>query len=459
MNPESGIDQIFKRLIQNKEVIVLADSALSNSNLSGLPFSHKIESYFDSRISIRVVDSDSMQVIGKIQMAKKAQIKIENWDQFEIENRLQKLKDQILIHSDQIATIEAHFQGTSKDYQMRWAVQPVLNKIEFLLENKALSEGLVSKGLIGGITPKAHSFYEIGWRVLYSIFHKDALLIKPATEGVLSSLLWLELLKCCDLPSDLIAFVYGEGKTIGRFIMDHPGVRHISFSGAFETLKSYSLSLEKKYQFYFNGKNSVGVLADFDFHYRMPEIVRSFIEHNGKSVFSPSRLFVLESFEKEFISVLKDYLQKVPNLNSIDDHFGLLPLRSFETTRLNQTRSQIEREDAKLIFGNDRFAVYSDLPNCSEIHQENLELPVFSVTAVKYSHEIARWANNNSFGHSFSIFGSPEKAIKQSQKSEVGKVFVNPNPLLFENVVPVKSSSFGDVRFELPNMFYSYFRS
>ncbi len=453
MSSESGITQIFKRLIHSHEVIVL-----SNSELAGLPYTHKIESYFDPRISIGVVDSDPMQVISKIQMAKRAQVKIENWDQSEIENRLLKLKEQILIHSDQIATLEAHFQGTSKDYQMRWAVQPVLNKIEFLLENEALSGELVSKGLIGAITPKAHSFYEIGWRILYSIFHKDALLIKPATDGALSAHLWLELLKYCDLPDDLITVVYGEGKTVGRFIMDHPGVRHISFSGAFDSLKSYSISLEKKYQFYFNGKNSVGVLADCDFQNKMPEIVRSFIEHNGKSVFSPARLFVLESFEKEFISVLKDYLQKVPNLNSIEDHFGFLPLRGFESTRLNQMQSQIKREDANLIFGNDRFATFSDLPNCSEIHQENLELPVFSVTAVKYAHEIARWANNNSFGHTFSIFGTPEKAIKQSRKSEVGKVFINPNPLHFETVVPVKASSFGDVRFELPNSFFSYNR-
>ena len=126
---------------------------------------------------------------------------------------------------------------------------------------------------------------------------------------------------------------------------------------------------------------------------------------------------------------------------------------------MTQLQSQFEREEAKMIFGNNRFSFYSDLPNCSELHQENLELPIFNLTAVKYAHEIARWANNNSYGHSMAIFGPAEKATKLFQKAEVGKVFLNPLPMYFENIVPVKSSSFGDVSLNLPSSFYSYCKS
>jgi aminomuconate-semialdehyde/2-hydroxymuconate-6-semialdehyde dehydrogenase len=282
------------------------------------------------------------------------------------------------------------------------------------------------------------------------------MIIKPAKEGSQSAVLWSEILKASECPEGLISFVYGDGATVGKLLMDHPGVKNISFSGGYDSLKSYSLSLEKKYQLYFNGKNSVCVLGDFDFKSRMKEILRLFIEHNGKSVFSPVRILVLDTIEKDFKIALADYLKTVPTLKSIDDEFGFQPLKETEKIKLKELKRKFESEDAKLVFENENFIFYSDLPNCSEMYHENLELPIYNITAVKYSHEMARWINNVPFGHSLFIFGEEEKAKKLIQKSEVGAVIMNPSPLAFKKIRPVKMSGFGDVGMELPHPFYSY---
>lgn len=424
-----------------------------------LPNSATIPSFFDSRMVFQVKPAEPLQIVTKIPQAKKAQIKIENWDASEIEIRLEKIKNIIVENQWAIAGLEAHFQGTTREFQQRWSVEPLVRIIDDLLMNLEKVSVVAPIGLIGAITPRTNSFFEIGWRVLYSLFHKDCLLVKPATETALTGLIWQEILRDCDIPSGLVGFVYGPGASVGKLLMDHPGVRNISFSGGYDSLKTYSLSLEKKYQFFFNGKNAMCVLSDFDFKTNMNRLARIFVEHNGRGVFSSSRLFVIDSTEKEFKQALALCLASIPMLMSIDDEFGYLPLRAAEKIKMAEIRHRFESEGAKFLYENENFLFYSDLPNCSELFQENLELPVFNLTGVKYSHEMLKWLNNSSFGHSVIIFGPEEKAKKLSMKSEVGKVIFNPEPLENEWVIPVKMSGFGDLSFSIPNSFYSYVKS
>jgi hypothetical protein len=261
------------------------------------------------------------------------------------------------------------------------------------------------------------------------------------------------------LPDGLVSFVFGSGEIVGKLLFDHPGVRNLSFSGSYDTLKSCQITLEKKYQFFFNGKNAVCVLSDFDFKNHMNNLIQLFVEHNGRSVFSPSRLFVIDTVEKDFKVALAASLKNLPTLSSIDDEFGFLPLRDSEKKKMAEIKDRFESEEAKILCGNENFLFYSDLANCSELYQENLELPVYNLTAVKYSYEMAKWLNNSSFGHSVVIFGPEEKSKKLAMKSEVGKVIFNPMPLKNEWVSPVKLSGFGEVNDAIPNSFYSYVKA
>lgn len=423
---------------------------------SGLP---KTVSYFNSGLAFHVKEADAIQVITKIQSTKKAQAKLENWDVNEVRTRFEKIRSIIVENKTAIAGLEAHFQGTTRKFQLQWSVEPMLEILEQLLSQCEKFDVASAKGLVGAITPKASSFYEIGWRILYSVFHKDGVLIKPATETALSAVIWQEILRDCDLPEGLVSFVFGSGGTVGKLLFDHPGVRNLSFSGSYDTLKSYQLTLEKKYQLFFNGKNAVCVLSDFDFKNQMKNLVQLFVEHNGRSVFSPSRLFVIDTVEKEFKLALAAHLLNLPMLSSIDDEFGYLPLRDSEKKKMAEIKGRFESEEAKIIYGNENFLFYSDLANCSELYQENLELPVYNLTAVKYSHEMAKWLNNSSFGHSVVIFGPEEKSKKLAMKSEVGKVILNPMPLKNEWVNPVKMSGFGELNDAIPNSFYSYVKA
>lgn len=455
-----SLDQIFNDLkTQNKTFCIEKDLQTSEiyfQSTTDVSNKIKVESYFTSPLSYYVRETEPLQIISSIQQAKKAQLKVENWSFEQIREQLVKIKSVIYKNQETVARLEAYFQGTTTKFQVQWSVQPLLELIDQMIESDKHTLSFAPKGLIGAIIPKTNSFFEIGWRVLYSLFHKDALLLKPATEGSLSAVMWHSILQESECPEGLVSFIFGPGERVGKFLLDHPAIRNLSFSGSFDSMKSFTPSLEKKYQFFFNGKNSVCVLPDYNSAANFETIMRFFIEQNGKSVFSPSRLFVIDSMEKEFKAKLEQYLKNVPTLTSTEDDFGFLPLNASEKNKLAEIKMKFEQEDAKLIYKNDNFLFYSDLPNCSEWHQENLELPIFNLTSVKYSHEMIRWVNNSSFGHSVVIFGSEEKSKNLIQKTEVGHAFLNTPPVQQMLFRPAKLSGFGETDFKLPNTFFGY---
>jgi len=168
----------------------------------------------------------------------------------------------------------------------------------------------------------------------------------------------------------------------------------------------------------------------------MPQILESFLLGQGQLCWNTTRVFVLESFQNEFIEKLKEYLASLKPATSPIDPSPWTPVISAEVMeQLEAKAKQIKSEDGKLIAGGMKVegqgnffspTVSLDLPNCSELQQEEIRGPVLIVTAVKYQHEMVKWANTGYYGHSAVIWAPhSEKALKVAEKLDVGTVSVN----------------------------------
>ncbi|MNY75946.1 Aldehyde dehydrogenase family protein [compost metagenome] len=58
-------------------------------------------------------------------------------------------------------------------------------------------------------------------------------------------------------------------------------------------------------------KNATLVLGETDFKTLMPEILRPFLLGQGQMGWNISRVFILESVQKEFIEALTDYMNSL----------------------------------------------------------------------------------------------------------------------------------------------------
>ena len=96
-----------------------------------------------------------------------------------------------------------------------------------------------------------------------------------------------------------------------------------------------------------------------------------------------------------------------------------------------------------------------DLPNCSELQQDEIPGPLFIVTAVKYTHEMVKWSNTGYLGHSAIIWGPEDKARSLSQQLQVGQVLINKWADFSDWGVPTKQSFWGNPDVKWSGSFFS----
>jgi aminomuconate-semialdehyde/2-hydroxymuconate-6-semialdehyde dehydrogenase len=89
------------------------------------------------------------------------------------------------------------------------------------------------------------------------------------------------------------------------------------------------------------------------------------------------------------------------------------------------------------------------------MQQEELSGPLLILTAVKYQHEMLKWANTGYYGHSAVVWApSLERAVKIAEKVDVGTVSIN--SWFPENFAPGhRQTTFGQVALGPWEKFYS----
>jgi aminomuconate-semialdehyde/2-hydroxymuconate-6-semialdehyde dehydrogenase len=293
----------------------------------------------------------------------------------------------------------------------------------------------------------------------------NVVIVKVSEQSPITAHIFAQIFNEIGMPEGLVSFLHG-GEEVALAIAGHPSIRAVTLVGSHahgsKVLQAASTQL-KKVQLSLGAKNSAVVLADTDFNSLMPEILKSFLLGAGQLCWNTTRIFVLDSVHKEFLETAKAYLSTLTPLKSPEGKSVWTPLISAEqVTKLQEKVNFGKSEHGKVIFGGEATGgnfmqptVMLDLPNCSEMQQEELGGPLLLVTPVKYQHEMVKWSNTSYFGHSAVVWGSEEKAVKFSAKLEVGQVWINSWMGNFAPVQGSKQSSFGSQDFAWDGSFYS----
>jgi acyl-CoA reductase-like NAD-dependent aldehyde dehydrogenase len=453
--------KIFSDLIIDKQTIKIPNYINNEKSYNFEDKEIQNSSYFDSSLKIVTGNTQIADLIRAIQSSKKNSALFEEITFASQMKQFEAILASLEVNKEKIATLEAHFQGTSIHFQLENSLKPLILKIKSIVANGALLEqGYFSaKPTIGVITCRSLSFFEIGKSIINSIYHKTPIIVKDSSQSAISSLIWMDIIAPLELPNSFVQFVQGSGSQVGNFLVQHPGLVNISFSGSFNVAKTIFKNfdpIDKKYQMFLGGKNSMVVLADFDFKKNMNKIVKPLVSFSGKFHLSFPRVYLTEAIEKEFKKSIQDALSAIKPLTSVDQEFGFLPLTELEKEKFEKEIKLLSAEGANNLLQAPNFHFFSELPNCSEWHHQASSLPIFNLTSVKYQYEIQKWINNTPFGHSLAVFGAEEKAMKFAKKIEVENVWLDSKPIANDFLKGIKASGFGDLDLNLPSSFYSF---
>jgi aminomuconate-semialdehyde/2-hydroxymuconate-6-semialdehyde dehydrogenase len=162
-------------------------------------------------------------------------------------------------------------------------------------------------GVVGVISPWNLPLYLFTWKFAPALAAGNCVVGKPSEVTPVTAWMLGELAREIGFPAGVFNIVQGRGAVVGQALVDHPGVKAISFTGStavgVRIAESCARSL-KKTSLELGGKNATLVFADAPRGKLLDTVVRSAFLNSGQICLCGSRLLVERSYYDEFRDAL-----------------------------------------------------------------------------------------------------------------------------------------------------------
>ncbi len=321
-------------------------------------------------------------------------------------------------------------------------------------------------GVIGAVVPWNYPLIISAWKVAPALASGNSVVLKPAEDASLSSLLVATLALEAGVPKGVFNVVTGLGAEAGQALGRHPKVDKITFTGSPAVgrlfLQYAAESNGKQVALELGGKSPHIVLADVgDIKACASAVAWGIFYNAGQTCHGGSRLLVHHSVHDELVRetiavaqslVLGDPLDPATQVSAIinekqrDRVLGYLDLARQERIEVALGGTS----DPPATGLEDGFYVQPTILNhvehSSRIAQEEIFGPVLSVTTFDSVHEAVTLANGTEYGLAASVWTQDiSLAHRVAQSVRAGTVWVNTFDVA-DVIVPFggfKSSGFG----------------
>lgn len=276
-------------------------------------------------------------------------------------------------------------------------------------------------GVVAAITPWNFPILTPLRKIMPALIAGCTVVLKPATDTPLTSVILLELLEKVGLPSGVVNLVIGSGRKVGDALVGHSLISGVSFTGSTQVGRSISLTAArtfKKVQLEMGGKNPV-VVADYsDLEHAATQIIGSAYANAGQRCTSISRVIVLEEHAEELEKLLIEKVKQFKVGNGMDEETTIGPLVS--ENALNGLLEYMEiakQEGAEIVLGGKRLTggqydsgyffeptVIKNVKPEMRIAKEEIFGPVLVIIRTNSFEEAIEICNNTEYGLTASIF-------------------------------------------------------
>lgn len=385
--------------------------------------------------------------------AKEAQLK---WEQVNIVKRakiVQNLAEQLEKNKNELAGIYVKEQGKP----LYAAIGEIEKSIEYInymcsLARKNNGEVLQSEvenetiiltkkpvGNTAGIIPWNAPIFVLMRKLIPALVTGCSIVIKPSEETPFGAFKIAEYIQKTDIPNGLVQIITGTGSEVGNLLSQSEDIDLISITGSTGAGKSVMASAAnnvKGVNLELGGKAPAIVTKNADIEKAASYIVQARINNSGQVCTCPERIYVAKDIFDEFITLVKDKMNKVQPGDPYDKDTTMGPIINHKQLDSINEKVQIAvAEGATIELGGhilDRKGFFyeptilTNLSKDSIVMKEEIFGPVLPIVSFENFEEVLDEANNSDYGLSSYIFTENLKeAMLASERLKFGEVYVN----------------------------------
>ncbi|UTM47625.1 5-carboxymethyl-2-hydroxymuconate semialdehyde dehydrogenase [Glutamicibacter mysorens] len=298
-------------------------------------------------------------------------------------------------------------------------------------------------GVAALITPWNVPFMQESWKLAPAIATGNSVVLKPASYTPLSATLWPEIFREAGLPEGVFNLIFGSGGVAGDYLVKHPDVPLVSFTGDSSTGATISTAAApffKGLSLELGGKSPAVVFADADLEAALDATVFGVFSLNGERCTAGSRVLVQRDIYDDFVA---KFAQRAKNIR-----VGLPSDPKTEVGSLvhpnhfDKVMSYIEigKNEGRLLAGGGRAegfenegnyvapTVFADVAPDAQIFQDEIFGPVVAITPFDTDEEALELANNTKYGLAAYVWTSNlKRAHNFAHQIDSGMVWLNSN--------------------------------
>ena len=158
-------------------------------------------------------------------------------------------------------------------------------------------------GVVGCISPWNLPLYLFTWKIAPALAAGNTVIAKPSEVTPVTAWMLGELSREIGFPPGVLNIVHGLGPKVGQTLVEHPGIKAISFTGSTgvgQRIAAHCGPALKKVSLELGGKNATIVFADAPRDGLLDTVLRSAFQNSGQICLCGSRLLIERSYYPEF---------------------------------------------------------------------------------------------------------------------------------------------------------------
>ncbi len=298
-------------------------------------------------------------------------------------------------------------------------------------------------GVVAAITPWNSPLTMEAQKLAPALAAGNAVILKPSEVTPSAALLLGEIALEAGLPPGILNVITGLGATTGKWLVEHPGVRMVSFTGGTATGRAIGMIAAERLipvALELGGKSPHIVFDDANLEAAADNILGGIFEGSGQSCVAGSRLFVQRGVYDRLVALL---VQRTGQIKvGLPDIAGseMGPLASFaQRDRVEKYVNAAVAEGGEILVGGKRPdtpelthgafhlpTIIGGLNNRATCVREEIFGPVLCVLPFDDENDLIEQANDSVYGLASGIWTSNyQRAWRVARALQTGLVWIN----------------------------------